>query len=223
MTITFALWFTCCTHQISHSFKQSPLFVKHKVHPSLLCKAKTIFQTLQQPLLINWGGKQQLEMYKCMNSAPWTDSFWEAAKGIALILFLNSRGAKLQFFIWTSCLSECHADVSLLVHLQNLTQFSRGKMENTCSTMPASYRLMGRLKPSQTKFAVFGSESVDGETTRGERLTQLHMSSDHIIIDLCFPISSSVCLYLLQSALCVFRNISHGSVVPLVSVCAIVW
>lgn len=162
-------------------------------------------------------------MHECMNSAPWTDRFWEAAEGIALILFLNSRGAKLQLFIWTSCLSECHADVSVLVHLQNLTQSSGGKMENTRSATPASYRLMGRLKPSQTKFTVFSSELVDGETTGGERLTQLHMSSDRIIIDLSIPLSSSVCLYLLESAPCAFRSVSHGSVVPLVSVCVIVW
>lgn len=67
----------------------------------------------------------------------------------------------------------CHADVSVLVHLRNLTQFSCGEMENTCSIPPASYCLMGRLKQIQTKFTLFNSELVDGETTRGEKLAQL--------------------------------------------------
>lgn len=34
-----------------------------------------------------------------------------------------------EVFIQTSCLSTCHTDVSVSMHLQNLTQFSRGKNE----------------------------------------------------------------------------------------------
>lgn len=149
--------------------------------------------------------------WKFILSAPWTDSFWDPSDGITLFLFSvvmcicfckyfsqQSLSSELcQLFIWTSCLSVCHTDVSVLVHLQNLTQFSCGKMENTCSILPASYCLMERLKPIQTKFTLFSSELVDGETTRGELLAQLcHQITLSLIspaLLLCLSLPSWVC------------------------------
>lgn len=77
---------------------------------------------------------------------------------------------RCQFFIWTSCLSTCHADVAGLVHLQNLMNSRVTKWKTLAAhCLPQ----MERLKPIQTKFPLFSSELVDGETTRGEQLAQL--------------------------------------------------
>lgn len=104
------------------------------------------------------------------------------------------------------------------VHLWDLTQFSRGKMETTRGALAASHCLMGRLKPVQTEIHPLPRRVGRWRDHRsGTALSTL--SSDHIISDLGPSCSPPLCIFTLLSLPWAIKRISHHSL----PVCFWVW
>lgn len=170
---------------------------------------------------------QQLEIY---HLSSMDRQFLRTGRGITLFLFSvvmcfckdisqqsirSVQGFVSSLYEQAACQSAVLMYSIMLVHLQDLTQFSCGKMENTHSILPASHCLMGRLKPIQTKIHSLRLELVDGETTRAEQLSQLCHQTTLSLISV--SRSPPLCIFAFLSLPCAFGNISHGSLLPLLS------
>lgn len=133
--------------------------------------------------------------------------------------FLNSWSAR--FVPWceqAACQRAALMCSIMRVHLWDLTQFSRGKMETTRGALAASHCLMGRLKPVQTEIHSLPRRVGRWRGHRsGTALSTL--SSDHIISDLGPSCSPPLCIFTLLSLPWAIKRISHHSL----PVCFRVW